>query len=83
MNPEFAEEASIDGAIGRKPDATVSMEIDTSGRPTKLQVSAASLPMWGEDAVRTLTGWQFHPATDGATAVPVSCIIELAWYAPH
>jgi TonB family protein len=75
MNPDLAEEATIDAAMSRKPDAAVSMEIDTSGNPAKVHYTAASLPIWGEDAVREIREWRFTP---GVAAVP--CSIELAWF---
>jgi TonB family protein len=75
MSPDLAEEATIDAAMSRKPDAAVSMEIDTSGKPANVRFTAASLPIWGEDAVREIKEWRFTP---GATAVP--CSVELAWF---
>ena len=74
MNPDLAEEATIDAAMSRKPDAAVSMEIDVSGKPANVHFTAASLSIWGEDAVREIKEWRFTP---GATAVP--CNVELAW----
>ncbi len=75
MNADLAEEATIDAAMSRKPDAAVSMEIDASGKPVNVHFTAASLPIWGEDAVREIKEWRFTP---GATAVP--CSVELAWF---
>jgi hypothetical protein len=46
--------ARIEPNPDRKPTATVSMEIDTLGNPGKMRAEAASLPAWGEDAMRTL-----------------------------
>lgn len=78
MSPELAEEAGIDAAISRIPDATVSMEIDTLGTPGKFQVNAASLPIWGDDAIRALSEWRFSPGQ-----IPVPCVVELAWFPPQ
>jgi TonB family protein len=75
MNPELAEEAAIDAAMSRKPDAAVSMEIDVSGKPDNVHFTAASLPIWGEDAVREIKEWRFTP---GVAAVP--CSVGLAWF---
>ncbi len=75
MNPDLAEEATIDAAVSRKPDAAVSMEIDASGKPANVHFTAASLPIWGEDAVREIKEWRF---TSGAPAV--RCNVELAWF---
>jgi len=82
MNPDLAEEASIDAAMSRVPDASVSMEIDTSGNPRQLQINAASMPIWGDDAVRALMQWRFNPALQGGTAIAVPCSVQLAWFAP-
>jgi hypothetical protein len=75
MSPELAEEATIDAAVSRKPDAAVSTEIDASGKPANVHFTAASLNVWGEDAVREIKEWRFTPGT-----VAVRCTIELAWY---
>lgn len=75
MNPDLAEEATLDAAMSRKPDAAVSMEIDASGNPANVHFTAASLPLWGEDAVREIKQWRFTPVTG---AVP--CTVELAWF---
>jgi TonB family protein len=75
MNADLAEEATIDAAMSRKPEAAVSMEIDASGKPANVHFTAASLPMWGEDAVRQIKEWRFTP---GLAAVP--CSVELAWF---
>jgi TonB family protein len=80
---ELAEEAAIDAAISRVPDVTLAMEIDTLGNPSRLQVNAASLPIWGDDAVRAISEWRFRPATKSETAIAVPCVIELGWFAPQ
>ncbi len=78
MNAELAEEASIDAAMSRIPDATITMEIDTLGTPGKFQANAASLPIWGDDAIRALSEWRFSPGQ-----IPVPCVVELAWFPPQ
>jgi TonB family protein len=75
MPPDLAEEAGIDTAMRRVPDASISMDIDTSGAPTNVQVVSASLPGWGDDAVRAIGEWRF---SSGAAVTP--CTIELAWF---
>lgn len=82
MAPELVEEATIDTAISRIPDATISMEIDSAGNPSKFVVQSASLPIWGEDAVRAIGEWRFRPGNQGDTAMNVPCTMELAWFAP-
>lgn len=74
MSPGLDEEASIDAAIGRIPTASLSMQIDGSGTPQKVEVTAASLPEWGEDAMRTVREWRFKPGS------PIAVTIDLAWY---
>jgi TonB family protein len=80
MSPELAEEAAIDAAMSRNPNATVSMEIDSLGNPEKIRVDKASLPEWGEDAIGAIGQWRFSPSLRSGTAVAVPCVIELAWY---
>jgi len=80
MSPELAEEATIDAAMSRQPTATVSIEIDPLGNPEKLHVDTASLPIWGEDAVRMLNEWRFSPAIQRETPVATHCVMDLAWY---
>jgi TonB family protein len=79
---ELAEEALIDTAISRFPDATISMEIDAAGNPSKIAVNDASLPIWGADAIRALAEWRFRPGSIGQIPVAVPCVIELDWFAP-
>ena len=81
MPPDLVEEATIDAAMSRIPDATISMEIDTLGTPGKLQANAASLAAWGDDAIRTLGEWRFSPRPS-QSAIAVPCVIELVWIAP-
>jgi TonB family protein len=75
MPPDLAEEASIDTAMRRIPEASISMDIDAAGSPANIKVISASLPEWGDDAARAIGEWRFTPVSG---AVP--CTIELAWY---
>jgi TonB family protein len=79
---DLAEEALIDTAISRIPDATITMEIDTSGVPSKLAVQSGSLPIWEDDAIRTVGHWRFQPGSIGQSPIAVPCVIELNWFAP-
>ncbi len=80
MSAELAEEAAIDAAMSRLPNATVSMEIDDVGNPQKIRIDAASLPIWGDDAIGAIGRWRFSPSLQGGTAIAVPCVIELAWH---
>jgi TonB family protein len=77
MSPELADEAAIDAAMSRNPNATVSMEIDALGNPGKIHVDAASLPEWGDDAISAISQWKFSPSLQSGTAIAVPCVIEL------
>lgn len=77
MPPDLTEEATIDTAMRRIPEASVSLEIDAAGAPANIKVSSSSMPEWGEDAVRAVSEWRF---SSGSGVVP--CNVELAWYPP-
>jgi len=77
MSQELAEEASIDAAMSRVPNATVSMEIDTLGNPDRIRIDAASLPEWGDDAIGAIGQWRFSPSLQSGTAVAVRALSNL------
>ncbi len=79
MDPQLAEADKIDAAINRIPGAVVTMEIDATGAPTKIQMIGASMPIWGKDAVREVSNWRFRPASVGGKSIAVKCAVGLSW----
>src|SRR5258707_8345803 len=73
------DEASVVAAMGRRPTATVSFEIDEEGRPDRFQVEAASDERWGPEAIEVLRSWRFLPGLREGRPVPVACALTLAW----
>lgn len=73
-NPEFREKgpaAKVQGVV------TVTLIVDTDGRPRNVKVACSSAPALDEDAVETVKTWRFEPGTKDGKPVMVAMAVQV------
>ena len=74
VDPEYSEEARHKKLSG---EVEVGLIVDKKGRPRNVHVVRGVGMGLDENAVRSVRGYRFQPATKGGTAVPVEITIEV------